>query len=109
MPSLLGDKIRRLRKKKGLTLDQLGAACGSSKSYVWELENKEQTPRPSADKLQAIADALGVTVAFLIDPAESGPASEGVLEEAFFRNYRKLDDTTKERVRQLVEVWSKEK
>jgi len=46
----LGDRIRTLRKEKGLTLDQLAEQSGSSKSYIWELENKSP-PRPSAEKL----------------------------------------------------------
>jgi transcriptional regulator with XRE-family HTH domain len=106
MPSALGEKIRNLRKKNELTLEQLGAMTGSSKSYIWELENKNP-PRPSAEKLQKIADALGVTVAFLIDPAENGDTPEKVFDEAFYRKYRKLDRDTKERVRQLVDIWSK--
>ena len=44
----LGDRIRNLRKEKGLTLDQLAEQSGSSKSYIWELENKSP-PRPSAE------------------------------------------------------------
>lgn len=35
-----GHRIKDLRTKKGLTLDQLALETGSSKSYIWELENK---------------------------------------------------------------------
>mgnify|MGYP000851916218 CR=1 FL=1 len=107
MASALGEKIRKLRKEKGLTLEQLGALSESSKSYVWELENKDP-PRPSADKLQKIADALGVTVAFLVDPDEAQDPTQEVFDEAFYRKYRKLDADTKERIRQIVEIWSKD-
>lgn len=107
MASALGDKIRKLRKEKGLTLEQLGTLSESSKSYIWELENKDP-PRPSADKLQKIADALGVTVAFLVDPTEGQNPAQEVFDEAFYRKYRKLNPDTKERIRQLVEIWSKE-
>ena len=40
MVNILGDKIRDLRKEKKLTLDKLAELTGSSKSYIWELENK---------------------------------------------------------------------
>ena len=60
-----GERIRDRRKELGLTLDQLAAASDSSKSYVWELENKNP-PRPSAEKLAAIAKALQVTVDWLL-------------------------------------------
>ena len=41
MPSPLGDKIRVLRKQKKLSLEQLAELTESSKSYMWELENKD--------------------------------------------------------------------
>ena len=65
MPTPLGDKIRRLRKTQGYTLDKLAELAESSKSYIWELENKKP-PRPSADKVAKIAVALGVTPDYLI-------------------------------------------
>lgn len=36
----MGDRIAAARKGKGLTLDQLAEKSGCSKSYIWELENK---------------------------------------------------------------------
>eukprot|EP01036_Dinobryon_divergens_P052741 gene52741-70502_t len=46
MASKLGEKLKILRKKKELTLDALAAEAGLSKSYLWELENRESL-RPS--------------------------------------------------------------
>lgn len=106
MPSALGKKIRSLRQSNRMTLDQLGQAAGSSKSYVWELENRDP-PRPSAEKLQKIAAALGVTVEYLLDDQAEGTPSEDVFDSAFYRQYRKLDEGTKARIREIVEVWSK--
>ena len=40
MPQTFGEKIRALRKENGLTLDQLADKTELSKSYIWELENK---------------------------------------------------------------------
>ena len=105
MPNVLGDKIRKLRKEKGLTLDGLAEATASSKSYIWELENKNP-PRPSAEKVARIAEALGVTSDYLVDPSEGSPTEE-VVDQAFFRKFKGLPDTDKERIRQMVESWSK--
>ena len=105
MTNALGDKIRKLRKEKGLTLDRLAEMSDSSKSYVWELENKNP-PRPSGDKVARIAAALGVTADFLLNDAEVD-ASEKVVDAAFYRRYQNLDTSTKERIRQMVDVWSK--
>ena len=102
----LGAKIRRLRKEKSMTLEGLGREAGSSKSYIWELEN-HNPPRPSAEKLHRIAAALSVTVEYLIDPDERGSPSDKVLDQAFYRRYRGLDELTRARIREIVEVWSK--
>ena len=64
MPSPLGDKIRALRKQKKLSLEQLAELTDSSKSYIWELENKDD-PKPSAEKIGKIAAVLEVTTEFL--------------------------------------------
>lgn len=105
MTTPLGKKIRDLRKEKGYTLDKLAELTDSSKSYIWELENKNP-PRPSAEKVARIASALGVTADYLMSSIESAPG-EDVLDQAFFREYQELDDPTKERLRELVKVWGK--
>ena len=107
MSTPLGDKIRLLRKEKGYTLDKLAELTDSSKSYIWELENKNP-PRPSAEKVARIAAALGVTADYLMDASVQSPNSD-VLDDAFFRGYKQLDPTTKEKIRSLVEVWGKTK
>jgi len=101
----LGKKIRQLRKEKGYTLEKLAELTDSSKSYIWELENKEP-PRPSADKVAKIASVLGVTADYLMSKSQK-PPSDTVLDQAFFRDYQDLDETTKERIRELVKVWGK--
>ncbi|MBX3671033.1 MAG: helix-turn-helix transcriptional regulator [Rhodocyclaceae bacterium] len=102
MPTF-GEKIRHLRKAKQLTLDQLAERTSSSKSYIWELENKNP-PRPSAEKIAKIAETLGVTADFLMDETERSPTPD-VVDEAFFRKYRRLEPETKAKIRQLVELW----
>lgn len=106
MPSTLGEKIRRLRQEKKMTLEALGQVADSSKSYIWELENRDP-PRPSADKLQKIATALDVTVEYLLDSETTDDPSEEVFDKAFYRKYSKLDQETKARVREIVDIWSK--
>ena len=103
MPETLGEKLRELRKERGLTLEQLAEATDSSKSYIWELENRSP-PRPSAEKLSKIAQQLGTTIEYLLDdqgdvsPADAADAS-------FYRKYRKLDAPTKQKIRQMVDLW----
>jgi hypothetical protein len=47
---------------------------------------------------------LGVTSDYLIDTDESTPAPD-MVDQAFFRKYRKMDPGTKQRIRQIVELW----
>lgn len=105
MASSLGKKIRDLRLAKGYTLDQLAKESGSSKSYIWELENRIP-PRPSGDKLAKIARPLGVTTDYLLSNKQSAP-SGSVIDQAFFRDYQNLDEATKQKLRDLVEMWGK--
>jgi transcriptional regulator with XRE-family HTH domain len=105
LPTPLGKKIRDLRKQQGYTLDKLAELTDSSKSYIWELENKDP-PRPSAEKVARIAGALGVTADYLMSRSQKAPG-ESVLDQAFFRDYQDLDETTKQKIRELVKLWGK--
>lgn len=103
MPSPLGDKIRALRKQKKLSLEQLAELTDSSKSYIWELENKDD-PKPSADKIGKIASVLEVTTEFLLIESTASPGEE-VIDEAFFRKYKSMPDDTKKRLRKILDAW----
>lgn len=100
MSTPLGEKIRELRKAKGYTLDKLAELSESSKSYIWELENKDP-PRPSADKITKIAVALGVTPDYLMTEEV---AVEDATDTAFYRKYRSLDAGTKEKIRKMLDL-----
>lgn len=106
MPSLLGDKIRVLRKQKTLSLEQLADLTDSSKSYIWELENKDD-PKPSAEKISKIAAALDVTPEFLLTESAATP-DEAVLDEAFFRKYKNMSEPDKKRIRKILDAWEDE-
>jgi transcriptional regulator with XRE-family HTH domain len=99
----LAEKVRELRKKKGYTLEKLAELTHSSKSYIWELENKN-LPRPSADKVARIAAALGVTSDYLVDSSETVPVADAA-DQAFFRKYRKMAPETKDKIRRMIELW----
>lgn len=103
MTNILGEKIRKLRKEKGYTLDKLAELSESSKSYIWELENKNP-PRPSAEKLAKIAEKLDTTIEFLLDETEE-VSKEEAADAQFYRQYRKMDTVTKDKIRQMVKLW----
>lgn len=104
MPTPLGEKIRTRRIELDMSLDDLAKATGTSKGYLWELENREKA-NPSADKLVKISAALGLTTAFLLDSSAQSEPDAGVLDEAFFRRYKELDSKKKEKVRKFLDMW----
>ena len=106
MTTALGEKIQKLRKAKGLTLEELAKLTGSSKSYIWELENKN-LPRPSAEKLSKIAAQLGVTIDYLIDQ-EHKITEVDATDKMFFRKYQRMDPEVKKKIRKMVELWEEE-
>lgn len=105
MSTRLGEKLKDLRKKEGLTLERLAEKAKLSKSYLWELENRE-SQRPSAEKLTALADALGVSASYFIEDDVRSP-EERHLDEHFFRNYQQLDAPAKEQLRRILETFKK--
>jgi transcriptional regulator with XRE-family HTH domain len=105
MGQSLGEKLRTLRKEKRFTLDALAEKVGISKSYLWELENRTQA-RPSAEILDRLAAELGVPISYFLDEDAAQP-KEHHLDEAFFRNYQKLDATDKEQLRRILDTFRK--
>ncbi|CAJ4651632.1 XRE family transcriptional regulator [Burkholderia pseudomallei] len=102
MPTPLGDKIRTERKRLKLTMDQLAERTDSSKSYIWELENRPVV-RPSADKIKRVADALGVTVEFLID-ADRTEMTKSDADEVFFRKIGRLDPVKRKQLENFLKA-----
>ena len=103
MASALGVRLRRLREAKKLTLQQVADAAGCTKAYIWELEMKDGQ-RPSAERVQALAKVLGVTMEDIMgEPIQKVP--EASLEDvAFFREYAGMTDEEKDRYRQALKI-----
>ena len=106
MATRLGEKLHDLRKQRGLTLEKLADMAGLSKSYLWELENRE-SQRPSAEKLTALADALGVGTSFFLEDDLREP-EERHLDDAFFRGYKNLEPEAKAQLRKILDTFKKD-
>ena len=82
--SFVGRRIRHFRTAKGLTLAQLGDTVGVVPSQLSLIENGRRVPRLT--QLSAIAAALSVTVADLIEA--SAPTARDALEVELERAQR---------------------
>jgi transcriptional regulator with XRE-family HTH domain len=65
----IAENIRRLRKAKNMSMEQLGKAAGLTRGYVSKIENSQKAPPLST--LFKIAQALGTDLSLLIidDPS----------------------------------------
>lgn len=81
-----GDAVRRLRHSRGFSQKELGTAAGLSQSYIAMIESRERAWNPKRQVVQAIAAALGVTEAALLErsglPATDEPAPVVTVESA---------------------------
>jgi transcriptional regulator with XRE-family HTH domain len=102
MATVLGEKIRAERKRLKLTLEDLAEKTGSSKSYIWELENRPVV-RPSAEKISKIADVFGVTVEFLLDDEKRTP-TESDADQVFFRRVSQLDAAKRSQLEKFLKA-----
>ena len=69
-----GERLRKLRTQRGLSLDELAAKTGLSKAYLWRLETNPDV-NPSIEVAQRLAAALEVTIGALV--AESSTGEDG--------------------------------
>ncbi|HEV2104782.1 MAG TPA: cupin domain-containing protein [Candidatus Eisenbacteria bacterium] len=67
----LGRKIRDLRLRRGLTVQQLAEATGLSKGFISQVENGRTSP--SLATLQDLARSLETSVAYLVVEEEQVP------------------------------------
>lgn len=75
----LGDKLREIRKERGLTLQQVADAAGLSKAFVSQIESG--TANPSLASLKRVGNALGVPLATLFEEKVNGPEPASTLLE----------------------------
>jgi transcriptional regulator with XRE-family HTH domain len=69
----LGQAIRRMRRAQGTSIEDLAFAAGRHPTHVSRIERGIANPR--LDTMLAIAQALGLTLAALLQTAEGGPAN----------------------------------
>ncbi len=98
MATTFGERLRAARLEAKLTLEKLASEVNSTKSYIWELENKDNA-RPSADLAYRLADALGILVEDIL--GHDAPDAE---DRVFFRDYKKLKPDTKQQLKAIMKA-----
>lgn len=103
MASAFGNRLRRLREARKLTLQQVADAVGCTKAYIWELEMKEGQ-RPTAERVQALARVLGVKMEDVMGEAIEEAPQASPEDVQFFREYVGMSKADKQRYRQALEL-----
>lgn len=97
----LGHRLNRLRREAGLTLADVAAALGVSKPTVWAWEKGKARPLP--ERLDAIAEALGVPPEALA-PALGSPRQIDALVAECRERIAEACGTAPEAVKILIEL-----
>ena len=104
--SVLGNRIAKLRKEKGLSQSVLADYVGISYAQIGRYETKGA--QPTADALRKIAEKLDTTTDFLMygDKDEKAKAS---LEDAEllqqFKEVEKMKPEDKNTIKQLIDAF----
>ena len=70
----LGNNIRRIRKEKGITIQDLATATGLSPSFISRMERGDLNP--SIASVKKLADALGIQVGSLFQEDSTEAAND---------------------------------
>ena len=105
----LGEKIRAARESAGLTQEDLGKLCKTTKQTIYKYETGIVTNIP-IDKLEAIANALGIQAASLLGwenkkmPTEAGEhnVTDDDIKFALFGGDGEITDSMYEEVRSFA-------
>lgn len=73
------DNIKRIRKEKGITQEQLAEACNTATSYIGLMEIYKNVPKLST--IERIASALDVEPQLLFQKPELDSESEKKIEK----------------------------
>ena len=100
--SNLGLRLRALRMKKKLSLQELADKIGASKAHVWDLE-QGKTRNPSLSLLTELSRALDVSIKDLVGEGEETQGSENPQLAPLFRDLRGLNSEQLELIRTMTE------
>ncbi len=70
---LFGQRVRQLRRAKGLSQESFAAECGLDRTYISGIERGKRNV--SLQNIELLADALGVSISDLMAESESDSAN----------------------------------
>ena len=101
----IGSRIKNARENVGISQEQLGKMCGTTKQTIFKYENGVVTNIPM-DRIVDIANALCVDPCILMGwERRENPATPDLTpdESDLLRKYRALDESGRGRVRNVLD------
>lgn len=96
----IGDKIKKIRKNKGLTQSQFSEITGIAINSISRYEKGER--KPTTDILKKIADGLNVDIKELFDDEASFSNSFDKTEQSLINDFRSLNENGQTKVVEYV-------
>ena len=101
MAQNFAERLRAQREMKGLSQAELAKRSGLQPSAVSHFETGRRAP--SFDNLRRLADALSVTIDYLLNRAEE-PCGAGPVAEKLFRDFAQLSADDQESLSKMAEL-----
>lgn len=86
---MLGERIKSLRKQKGLSQAELGKIVGLSYAQIGRYETKGM--QPSADVLKKIATELGVSPDYLLNGSAEDKAIANLDDKDLIKQFKEVE------------------
>ena len=100
-----GEKLLKFRRRLGLSGVKLAEKSNVCAAYIWNLENGLAL-KPSVEKMKMLADALGVSMGFMIDNhLEFSDKDEA--KKIFYYRFENLKPVDQVRMMKILEVLCK--
>ena len=96
----LGLRIKELKKKKGLTQDNLAELVGCNTSHISNIENNHT--KVSLNVLLSIANTLNTSIDYLL--ANQYDNSQLALDNEILRAIKDCDNQKKEKILKIIEI-----
>jgi len=100
-----GTRLKELRVKKNLSLQEVADAVGASKAHIWDLE-KNRAKNPSIELLTKLAKCFGVSVADIIGENPHGADEQPELV-AMYRQLKELTPADREAIQSMMDHFKK--
>ncbi|MDI7226539.1 helix-turn-helix domain-containing protein [Leptospira santarosai] len=100
------ERLRQLRVMKKMSQEELGQLTDLNYNHIGRYERGDS--RPSADKLKALAEALGVTTDYLLSGNEDNVARVNLEDQELLEMFQKvqlLPQDKKESIKDLIEAY----